>query len=190
MTAPTTNPLVNLAFQQSYATRVESALCLLDAFRRFGIPGTMLDVGCGAGHLVEIAHALYVHAIGMDIAIEHETSRLWRADITQPLKRGLVAFDLVLCLEVAEHLPAADAGGLCSLLAATTRGRLLFSAATPGQGGAGHVNEQPFDYWVERLTACGLRLDERATTTLRESWSRLAPAAWWYGNNVSVWVRP
>lgn len=49
-------------------------------------------------------------------------------------------FDLVLCLEVAEHLPASAADTLVRSL--TGLGNVIaFSAAIPFQGGANHVNE-------------------------------------------------
>jgi SAM-dependent methyltransferase len=55
-------------------------------------------------------------------------------------------FDLVQSLEVAEHLPAANAAGFVDNL--VRHGDIiLFSAAVPHQGGEHHVNEQPPEYW-------------------------------------------
>jgi hypothetical protein len=55
-------------------------------------------------------------------------------------------FDLVQSLEVAEHLPSSSAAGFVETL--TRHGEIvLFSAAPPGQGGAYHLNEQPYGYW-------------------------------------------
>jgi hypothetical protein len=54
-------------------------------------------------------------------------------------------FDLALCLEVAEHLPAAAGDSLVRRLA-SVGARILFSAAIPGQGGRNHVNEK----WPQR----------------------------------------
>jgi hypothetical protein len=56
-------------------------------------------------------------------------------------------FDLVMSLEVAEHLPHE-----CAELFVNTLVSLgpvvLFSAAIPGQGGTHHLNEQWPDYWA------------------------------------------
>src|SRR5262249_60644531 len=62
------------------------------------------------------------------------------ADIAMPLacKRR---FDLVVCLEVAEHLPTDSAANLLTNLC-NAGDVVLFSAAIPGQGGVNHINEK------------------------------------------------
>jgi hypothetical protein len=67
-------------------------------------------------------------------------------DLTQPfsLERS---FDLVMTLEVAEHLPEASASGFIKSLVALGP-VVLFSAAVPYQGGTGHINEQWPEYWA------------------------------------------
>jgi len=62
--------------------------------------------------------------------------------------------DLSICLEVAEHLPAPTGEHLVQALTRTSD-FILFSAAIPGQGGKGHVNEQWPDYWIARFAALG-----------------------------------
>jgi hypothetical protein len=49
-------------------------------------------------------------------------------------------------LEVAEHLPHANARGFVRSL--FSHGEIaLFAAAPKGQGGTHHINEQSYDYW-------------------------------------------
>jgi hypothetical protein len=55
-------------------------------------------------------------------------------------------FDLVTCLEVAEHLPGDSSAALIGSLVAHSD-LVLFSAATPGQGGENHINERPLAFW-------------------------------------------
>lgn len=74
-------------------------------------------------------------------------------DLTTPLTLGR-RFDLVQTLEVAEHLPAADADVFIDNLVAHGD-VILFSAAVPHQGGEHHVNEQPPEYWRQRFAARG-----------------------------------
>jgi SAM-dependent methyltransferase len=74
-------------------------------------------------------------------------------DLATPLDLGL-RFDLVQSLEVAEHLPAANAAGFVDNLA-RHGDVILFSAAVPHQGGEHHVNEQPPQYWRELFAKQG-----------------------------------
>jgi hypothetical protein len=190
------NPAQELARDQATATAMESAKCLAFAFHRFGVPSALIDVGCGDGHLVELAAAMGVAASGIDITLPHKITTgfngfmLIRHDLAEPWSRPLRAAEMVLCLEVAEHLPESASGQLCRTLERLTADLLLFSAATPGQGGAGHVNEQEHDYWRERLTVSGALVeDRRATDVIRWGWSRVAPVAWWYGRNAMAFRR-
>lgn len=173
------------AFEQSRETALDSAACLIAAFRMLGVPKSMLDIGCGPGHLVRIARAFGVGAAGFDINLpaQPKVGGLVRHDLRRPihLVRGA---DLTLCLEVAEHLPPDSADTLCDTLADATGETLLFSAATPGQGGSGHINERPKSYWIEMMEQRGLRVDEWLTQELRIRWSEAATMAWWYAKNV------
>ena len=61
-------------------------------------------------------------------------------------------FDLAICLEVAEHLPADQAEEFIGTLTGLAD-FVLFSAAIPFQGGTNHVNEQWPEYWDELFNA-------------------------------------
>jgi len=63
-------------------------------------------------------------------------------------------FDLVISLEVAEHLPAECADDFVDSLVKLGP-VVLFSAAVPMQGGISHLNEQWPDYWSKRFQAKG-----------------------------------
>jgi SAM-dependent methyltransferase len=76
-------------------------------------------------------------------------------------------FDLAWCFEVAEHVPARHAERLVQFLAGLAP-VVVITAARPGQGGTGHVNEQPADYWVARFSACGMTVDAASQRALVE----------------------
>jgi hypothetical protein len=79
-------------------------------------------------------------------------------DLAGPVPEHLAGrFDLAACLEVAEHLPATRADSLISDLCALAP-IVVFSAAIPGQGGVGHVNEQWPDYWTARFALSGFEV--------------------------------
>jgi SAM-dependent methyltransferase len=118
----------------------------------------VIDVGCGEGWWAHTFAANGCDVTGVDSPYpgEHPLGeRFVAADLTRcALAATLGPFDLAVSLEVGEHLPAsaADAyvNGLCELSTV-----VLFSAAIPGQGGTGHINEQWPSYWVDRFQANG-----------------------------------
>lgn len=119
-------------------------------------PQTVIDVGCGEGWWAEAFSELGCDVLGVDsgaIPTSPLDDRFRAVDLTQPFP-DLGTWDLAVCLEVAEHLPATRAEGfikdLCGLAP-----DIVFSAAIPGQGGVGHINEQPPDYWVKLFRANG-----------------------------------
>lgn len=116
-------------------------------------PYSVVDVGCGHGFWLSVfARHAVEDVIGVDgdyidrQALLIPPDRFVAHDLTTELRLGRT-FDLVVSLEVAEHLAPDRASefvdGLTRLGSA-----VLFSAAVPGQGGLNHVNEQWPDYWA------------------------------------------
>jgi hypothetical protein len=179
--------LQELAYRQSSEMKEESTRCFLAALSYFGIPETLADVGCGEGHLVRVAAQLGIQSFGIDANVEDERFEngvLERFDLTrfQTFKK----YGTVLCWEVAEHLPFDAANNFCALLASMTEGILIFSAAQVGQGGAGHLNEQPICFWRKTLELYGLVFDPITSVVLSKLWETVAPEAWWYSKNCQV----
>jgi 2-polyprenyl-3-methyl-5-hydroxy-6-metoxy-1,4-benzoquinol methylase len=131
-----------------------------------------------------------IEAAGIDMAAPHEDADLVRADLCEPIDLGR-QFQWVLCWEVAEHLPAAAADVLCHTLVHHMKpgGRILWTAARPGQRGPGHINCQPSSYWIDKFAALGLVVAEGERLRLRLAWLRASPKTPWYGNNVQVFWR-
>lgn len=193
MLATTTDNQVQLdAYHQSIRDARLSIRCLVAAFRYLGIPESLYDVGCGPGHLVSFSRGIGINAVGVDANLQPITGHqhvdyLHRVDLTehQPVHPA----DMVICWELAEHLHITASDKLVTMLANSTKQHLLFSAATPGQGGSGHINEQPHGYWMSKICKQGLVFDMSATDVLRERFTSVAPAAWWYGKNLLVFNR-
>jgi SAM-dependent methyltransferase len=113
---------------------------------------SVLDVGCGRGAwLREWRNSGVAVARGVDGPYVRESSLLipptdFRAvDLSKKFDLG-ERFDLVICLEVAEHLPGDSSTALIDSLVSHSD-LVLFSAATPGQGGENHINERPLAFW-------------------------------------------
>jgi hypothetical protein len=123
-------------------------------------PRSVCDVGCGVGTWLKVwmQHGV-ADVIGIDgdhvprdLLQIPEACFLARA-LDQPFQLTR-RFDLVQSIEVAEHLPTARAAGFVADLVRLAP-VVLFSAAIPGQGGTGHVNERWQDYWSELFRPFG-----------------------------------
>ena len=118
-------------------------------------PATALDLGCGPGTYVNALRGHGIDAAGIDT----DERVKGKPYLTQQSMFDLTEIaDVVLCLEVAEHLPEADADAVAVTVACAIAdgGTLIWSAAKPGQGGVGHINCQDKAYWQQRLEAQGL----------------------------------
>ncbi|MDQ3282703.1 MAG: class I SAM-dependent methyltransferase [Acidobacteriota bacterium] len=156
-------------------------------------PSAVLDVGSGSGALLAaLARDGVTKTTGWEssphgvAASRRRKVEVHEVDLGQPFTIGR-EFDLAICLEVAEHLPESLADQFVDGLASGP-GVLLFSAATPGQGGENHINEQPHDYWIEKFARRGFAVDEAMTRELRAEW-RAADVASWYCNNSIIFRR-
>jgi SAM-dependent methyltransferase len=115
-------------------------------------PNSVLDIGCGLGTWLSVAKELGANKIlGVDSPfvndklLQIDKADFLAHDLKLPLKL-LNKFDLVLSLEVAEHIPESHAKQFVENL--VLHGDIiLFSAAVPFQGGQNHLNEQWPDYW-------------------------------------------
>lgn len=117
-------------------------------------PRTVVDVGCGQGWWTQAFTDLGCETLGIDGSyVSPICDRFTAHDLTTPLP-DLGRFDLAVSLEVAEHLPATRAVGFVADLCALAP-TILFSAAIPGQGGTGHVNEQWPGYWADLFARNG-----------------------------------
>lgn len=146
----------------------------------------MMDLGCNIGLWFQAwrrwgarIHGLDSHYMAEAFA-KQTGQRMWFTghDLRQPFfpdaNPFFKPFNLVQCLEVAEHLPAAFADTLVDSICRCSD-LVVFSAATPGQGGHRHVNEQPIEYWIQKFeargytTSRGLRLPEALPAYYRDN---------------------
>ncbi|HEY4099437.1 MAG TPA: methyltransferase domain-containing protein [Gemmatimonadales bacterium] len=188
----------NWVYGSSYFAAVDSdavtsAGPMADGIARLCSPQRCVDVGCGTGaflaalrdrHQVEVRGFEYG-----DVARQYCRSRALEVlplDLSDaPLAIPPESVDLVTSFEVAEHLPARLADRFVETLT-SARKTVVMSAAVPGQGGTGHVNEQPREYWIERMQQHRFRYDSEASRQLSEWW-RADGATWWYWQNVAVY---
>lgn len=187
------NPYTAAFYDQIRAGVQSSAAVVVPALMQhlagqLGRVRRVVDVGCGEGWWAQACADAGCEVIGIDgsyVATSPLGDRFLPHDLAQPLPAHLAGrFDLALCLEVAEHLPASRADGLiadlCSLAPV-----VLFSAAIPGQGGVGHINEQWPDYWTSRFNGHGYWV----SGALRWALWEVAAVEPWYQQNLLVAAR-
>jgi SAM-dependent methyltransferase len=133
--------------------RTHSAARIADICMDALSPKSVLDVGCGVGHLMAQLEDRGVDVWGLEGDWLDPSDALCSSDVIevcdleQPFSVSK-RFDMVVCLEVAEHLEPSRAESFVDDLCATSE-VVVFSAAIEGQGGTGHKNEQWQDYWAQ-----------------------------------------
>ena len=194
------NQIYDERFFADYSgTQVEDIRTVTDGLFEVLRPKVALDVGAGPGVLVKRLRELGVDARGIDGSVhalvkadEDVREFLTVADITDASSPLVVEpVDLVVCTEVAEHLPEEFADVLVQKLcdACTLGGAVAFTAAPIGQSGHDHINCQPlYYYWVDKFRARGFEVDDDATVKLKQAWAPVT-RMWWYAANVCVFRR-
>lgn len=186
----------------------ERAFAILVAWQ--GFPKKYLDLGSGTGAMVNMARKMGIESYGIDVinGPEHwfidadlgeplilvkdprteHVLNLEPLDIDEHIRFMIQTFDLITCVEVAEHIPAVAAPVLVESIGRHLKkgGLLVFSAAPPGQKGEHHVNCQPATYWREMLYDVGVSYREDLTIQLSHIWSWVAGPMSWLGANVQV----
>jgi SAM-dependent methyltransferase len=152
-------------------------------------PQKVIDVGCGIGLLMEQLSNAGANVIGIEGPWLQSDKMVCPSDryLTYDLENSLPdlgRYDLCCCIEVAEHLSKKRAESfvddLCGLSDA-----VLFSAAIPGQGGHGHLNERWQEYWCRLFEGQGfLTYDPIRMGFLRDP--KILP---WFQQNVLLFLK-
>lgn len=152
-------------------------------------PNSMIDVGCGIGTWLKVAKDLGVKEIlGVDGSyvdlklLKIQSEEFLAKDLRNPFDLNK-KFDIGLCLEVAEHLPASSAEIFISTLCKHTD-IVVFSAAIPSQGGQNHINEQWPNYWANLFLLNGFRFFD----ILRPVFWNNKNVEFWYKQNMFVFT--
>lgn len=137
-------------------------------------PSSVLDAGCAFGMLVEALRDLGVDAYGIDIS-EFALSQA-REDIRPYLRQGSLAdpfdrrYDLVISIEVLEHLTAADIPQAVKNIANATD-TLVFSSTPDDYKEATHISIRPPEQWSADFARHGLLRDPDVEIAFITPWA-------------------
>jgi len=104
-------------------------------------------------------------------------------DLSEPQDMGIM-YDMVLSLEVGEHIPVEYESIFIQNLVNHADKMLVLSWAVPGQDGFGHVNCRDNDYIIGKLKDYGFWYDSRWSNMLRRG--SLLP---WFRQTIMVFHR-
>ena len=168
----------------------ESAKEIIPIVFEFIQPKSVIDVGCGVGTWLSVFQAHGVEDVwGIDgdyvdkNTLEIPKEKFLTIDLKSPFKLNR-QFDLVVSLEVGEHLPQECAETFVESLTQLAP-VILFSAAIPFQGGTDHVNEQWQDYWVKNFQNKGYVSIDCIRNRVWEN----ERVEFWYAQNMLVFAK-
>ena len=150
-----------------------------------------VDFGCGVGTWLAAFKSIVSDAeiTGLDGGAAEEKQFFIpqdcfiKTDISQPiiLKQK---YDICFSLEVAEHIPEKQRDVYVDNLCRSSD-IILFSAALKGQGGTGHVNEQPLSYWIDVFE----KVNYTCIDGIRVSIWNDEKVSYWYKQNIVLFVK-
>ena len=170
----------------SYLSAIEVLKYVIPIYK----PESIVDFGCGTGTWLAAARQINrdIQIIGVDG--DYVDTDMLMIDKEYFLPRDLSKeldlhrkFDIAMSLEVAEHLEEKYADIFVDTLCRHSD-IILFSAAHVGQGGDGHVNEQPISYWVEKFQKRGYTWHD-----IRDVFKANYDIEQWYKDNISIFIK-
>lgn len=189
----TYNPIHFRSFHEAALLNAPTAARVM--VEHFPAARTYLDVGAGTGVFSAELNRLGVSAT----ACEHSTAGRRLAirqgvdcrplDLAVPPYASVAdKYDVAFCFEVAEHLPQLLGGNLVTFLS-THSDTVVFTAAQPGQGGTGHINEQPKSYWIQAFQNEGMGVAEQATLAISDEFRIAQIPGRYLADNLLVFHR-
>jgi SAM-dependent methyltransferase len=155
-------------------------------------PASVVDIGCGLGtFLYSFKQAGVKDVLGIDgtwvnrTALEKYLSEneFLEKDLEKPFSLEK-KYDLVLSLEVAEHL-SPEAADIFVQNLVNAGQTIVFSAAIPLQGGQHHINEQWIPYWEEKFSRQGYVMHDVIRPIFWDNPNVLS----WYKQNMVLFAK-
>ena len=155
-------------------------------------PTSVIDVGCGLAQWLNVFKSYGVEKVlGVDGShVPPDRLNIEKTEFKTIDLRNFTynfvgkRYDLLLCLEVVEHLEEQYAYQFIKALTELSD-TILFSAAVPNQTGENHFNEQYPDYWVNLFSNFGYSFLD----PFRKKFWQNEQVNWWYKQNMFLVVK-
>lgn len=168
---------------------LESPQEIVPEIMRLLNPKSVVDFGCGVGTFLHcfknngVSEVLGLDGTWADKQLLNKflnSNEFKEVDLENKIALP-TRYDLVVSVEVAEHLSASAADTFVQNL--VNAGEvILFSAAIPLQGGQNHINEQWLDYWEEKFAQHNYAVHD----VLKPIFWNNANIYWWYKQNMVI----
>lgn len=143
---------------------------IIDAAITMFNPKSILDLGCGTGRSLDYFISKGIDAVGVEgsalvIRNSNNKKHILRHNLNKKLNLNR-KFDMIWSFEFVEHIHPAYLDNMLQTFS-NHSDRIVMSAANPGQGGKGHLNEQPESYWIKKFRERGYRFCKDKMEKLR-----------------------
>ena len=146
---------------------------------------SVTDFGCGLGEYLAKLSPIVNNVIGVEGSIPKQAKfeYIIEGDLTTDLKSKAFTSDLVISLEVGEHIPAEFMGVYLDNITNHSAKYLITSWAVRGQAGFGHVNCLDNSEIIPEFEKRGFKLLEKETEKARLV---IEDKAHWFRNTLFV----
>lgn len=150
-----------MGLRSNEPSNLSSAEIIVPLLIKYINPKSVLDIGCATGIWLSQFKKYGIKVKGIDGEWVHNYKKFISEDEVQyydfESEKKIVInekYDLVLCLEMAEHVSAGKADYLVDVLTSASD-FIYFSAATPNSGGQHHINERWQSFWRAKFKKRG-----------------------------------
>jgi len=159
-------------FRQNTIRYCETAKKVVNILIKYFKPKSVIDIGCGNGlYLKEFENNGIKDLVGIDGSSNAKKESIVNKKLIKihDLRKPFYPekkYDLCLCIEVAEHIEKKYSFTLVETLTRCSN-LIIFTAAFPGQGGRGHVNEQKPEFWINLFDKLNFKYNKNLTKKIK-----------------------
>lgn len=168
-------------FKDTNELKSLSARKVAEIINSYFVFNSVFDIGCGAGIYIAEFKKMGKDVLGCDSSIAGlqfslNDFTIFHADATLPILLNR-KYDIVICFEVAEHIKKKYSRQLVKNCTSNSD-TVLFTAAPIGQGGVGHINEQPYDFWNKLFEEMSFRYNSDLSEKIRQQMKKEDVVCW------------